>query len=82
MPEPQMVHALVHHHQYGETVYLYRGAPDRDAREIAIKLKVDLEPEKGEWVAIDSVDIANIPELDNTPVEYDDDDDDEDEDEA
>ena len=40
-----------------------------------------MEPEKGEWVAIDSVDIANIPELDNTPVEYDDDDD-ENEDEA
>jgi len=32
-------------------------------------------------VAIDSVDIANIPELDNTPVEYDDDDDDDDDDE-
>ena len=41
MAEPEMVHVLVHHHQYGETVYLYRGAPDRDAREIAINVDLD-----------------------------------------
>lgn len=57
---------LTHEHKYGNSTYLFtanRAVDQDDLPEIAAKLNVDYEPEKNEFLNLDSIDVENIPHI-------------------
>jgi hypothetical protein len=66
MAETDSVYVLIHTHQYGATAYLFRSSKpyqELDPEEIAEKLEVNFEADKGETLYLESVDLTDIPTL-------------------
>ena len=60
-PGPRFkLYGVYHHHEYGGTMYLLWSDHDPDEQEVTVACGIDFEPDRDEWLCVDSVTDAAI----------------------
>lgn len=67
-PDPKFdLYGVYHHHEYGGSTYRLWADHDPSEDEVILACGMDFEPDKDEWICIDSIGDAEIPTVPTKP---------------
>ncbi len=55
------LYGVYHHHEYGGSTYLLWADHDPSEEEVILACGIDFEPDRDEWISVDSIGDAEIP---------------------